>query len=313
MSLWLALVVIAQIINAVVALVDKYIVSARSTVLKPLPYAFWLSVLSAGSIVIFLFDWVRIPIEGLAVPSFRAVASPTLLVASLSIVAGYSYFTALVSLFTSLKDADASDAVPVVGALTACFTLLLSFAFLDAKLTYTIFLGFAFLVLGTLLVSRMRLSWRTLLSVVHAGLMFGVHYVSIKALFLYAPNFDTAFFWSRLAIAFVALSFLLIPEYSYKIINHTREATVRTGALVLGNKFLAGLASILILKAIEHGDVSLVQALGGIQYVFLLIVSMVMGTFTARNIGEAVAPRDVLQKTISVPLIAIGFFLLFSH
>jgi uncharacterized membrane protein len=310
MSLWIVLVIIGQFLNAIVSLIDKYIITSSTVVLRPLSYAFWVSILSSGSIIIFCFSWVRIPVDGIDIPSFAHIHAPSLLVAALSITAGYAFFTALVSYFTALKSADASDTVPVVGGLTACFTLLLAYSFLNVSLSRNFLFGFALLVVGTILVSRFRFTWRTMLSVTHAGLMFGIHYVAIKALFN-ATNFDTAFFWSRLAIVMVALSMLLIPEYYENIIGRTRRAKTRDGAIVLGNKVLAGVVSIVILKAIEHGSVSLVEALGGLQYLFLLVISVVVGPFFARDFGESVTTRDVISKLISIPLIALGFFLLF--
>jgi uncharacterized membrane protein len=310
MSLWIILVVVGQFLNALVSLVDKYVVTSATVVLRPLAYTFWISVLSAGSVIIYCFSWIPVPIEGLDIPSFARIHAPSLLVAALSITAGYAFFTSLLSLFTALKDNDASDVVPVVGGLTALFTLLLSYAFLGTKLSQNFFYGFTLLTLGTLLVSRFRFTFRTMLSTVHAGLMFGVHYVALKGLFN-ATNFDTAFFWSRMAIVFVALSMLLVPDYYEKIVSRTKASHAREGMIVIGNKLLAGLASIILLKAIEHGDVSLVQALGGLQYLFLLIISAVFGRMISQDFGENVAVRDVLHKLVSIPLIAAGFFFLF--
>jgi uncharacterized membrane protein len=114
-----------------------------------------------------------------------------------------------------------------------------------------------------------------------------------------------------MAIVFVALSMLLVPEYYEKIVTRTRQSRARDGAFLIGNKLLAGLASIILLKAIEHGDVALVQALGGLQYLFLLLISAVLGRMIAKDFGENVTLRDVIHKVISIPLIAGGFFLLF--
>lgn len=311
MSLWIVLVIVGQFLNALVALVDKYIISSQTVVLRPFTYAFWVSVLSAFSVGIFFFSWIPVPIPGLAIPSFANIEAPSLLVAALAITAGYSFFTALLSLFTALKQADASDAIPVIGGLNALFTLLLAYAFLDGSgLSGTVMLGFAFLVVGTVLVSRFRFTWKTMLATSHAGLMYGIHYVAIKALFN-ETNFDSAFFWSRLSIAAIALSMLLIPEYYEKVITRTKAAKTRDGILVLGNKLLAGLASIILLKAIEHGDVSIVQALGGLQYFFLLVISVFFGRKLNKDFGENVTRRDVIHKVVSIPLIIIGFFLLF--
>lgn len=310
MSLWITLVVVGQFLQALVALFDKYIVTSETVVLRPLAYTFWISVLSSGSILIYCFSWISVPVDGLDIPSFARIHAPSLLVAALAITAGYSFFTALLSFFTALKENDTSDVVPVVGGLTALFTLILSYLFLNTSLSSTFLYGFTLLTLGTILVSRFRFTWRTMLSNTHAGLMFGVHYVALKGLFN-VTNFDTAFFWSRMAIVFVALSFLLVPEYYEKIVSRTRASRGREGIFVIGNKLLAGLAGIIILKAIEHGDVSLVQALGGLQYLFLLIISAVFGKMVARDFGENVTRRDIIHKSVSIPLIAVGFFLLF--
>jgi len=310
MDLWLGLVIAAQFLMAIVALVDKYVVTSTKTALRPFSYAFWISILSAGSVVVYLFSWVPVPIEGLSIPSFSNIEAPSLLVFALSITAGYAFFSALLSFFTALKSADASDVVPVVGGLNALFTLLLSFAFLDDPLPSNFLYGFVLLVLGTFVISRFRFSGRVVLSVTHAGLMYGVHYIALKALFD-VTNFDTAFFWSRMAIVAVALSMLLIPEYYENVMRHTSKVRTQDGVFVLGNKILAGIASLLLLKAIEHGNVALVQALGGIQYLFLLAFTACCGWVFLSSVGERASKRDLIQKTFAIPLIALGFFLMF--
>lgn len=310
MSLWLLLAIVGQFLNAVVALVDKYIVTSGTVALRPFTYTFWISVLSAGSVIVFCFSWIPIPIDGLTIPSFQNVLMPDLIMFSLAMLTGYTFFTALLSFFQALKEADASDAVPVIGGLTAFFTLIFSHFFLDSKLPTEFFLGFGLLSVGTILVSRFRFSWRVMLSVTHASLMYGIHYIAFKAL-INISNFDSAFLWSRLAIVVVALSMLLIPEYWEKIATRTKEANKRDGFFVLGNKLLAGLASIILLKAIEFGDVALVQALGGLQYLFLLVISIVFGSTLAHDFGENLTVRDMVHKLVSIPLIALGFFFLF--
>ena len=307
MELWLWLVVVAQLFLAGAALIDKYVVSSETTVLRPFTYTFWISILASGSMLIYLFSWLPIPIAGLEIPSFANIQAPTLTVFALAVTAAYAFFTALLSMFTALKTADASDVVPVIGAMSAVFTFLLSYFFLGNTLSPNFFIGFIFLVIGTLLVSTFRLSSHNVLSVMHAGVMFGLHYVCIKALFL-ETNFDTAFFWSRLAIVGIALSMLLIPYYYQKVMIRTRRAKRKDGALLLSSKILGGFASILILKAIEFGDVSIVQALGGLQYLILLGFSACCFN---RTWGENVTLMDVIQKAIAIPLIVLGFFFLF--
>lgn len=310
MTLWLGLVIVGQLLLAISALVDKYIITSDTVVLRPFTYTFWISILSAGSVLVFLFSWLHIPIDGITMPSFVNIKAPSLPVFTLAITAGFAFFMALLSMFTALKSADASDVVPVVGGLNALSTFILGYYFLGTKLPHNFFIGFLLLVVGTILVSRMRLGLRTFFSVAHSGLMFGVHYVAIKALFM-ETNFDNAFFWSRCAIVVIALSMLLVPYYYDKVIERTRAARVRDGAFLIGNKVLAGLASIILLKAIDFGDVAMVQALGGLQYLVLLGFSACCGRMTHKDWGENVDTWDVVQKSIAIPLIVLGFYFLF--
>lgn len=310
MSLWILLVVVAQFLYAIVSLVDKYIVTSERALPKPLVYAFYVSILSAGSIFIYFFSWIPIPHDDISVPSFALLETPTLLVAALSLLAGYSFFYALVSLFSALRHADASDVVPVVGAVSALATFILSYIFLGANLGHMFFSGLLLLVCGTLLMSHFRFTWKTAFSSMHAGILFAIHYVAIKALFI-ETSFDNGFFWSRMAIVLVALSILLVPRYYEKITHQTKATGKRGGMLVVGNKIIAGLASILVLKAVELGDVSVVQALGGMQYVFLLLLGLVLGAKLDRECGEKCGERDWLKKSFATSIIVLGFFVLF--
>jgi uncharacterized membrane protein len=81
---------------------------------------------------------------------------------------------------------------------------------------------------------------------------------------------------------------------------------------VLGNKALAGLAGLLIFKAVELGDVSLVQALAGLQFVFLTLFAILVGHKEPLCcVGEHCEVRARIQKLISMSIIVTGFVLLF--
>lgn len=310
MHISLLLVVVAQLINAIVSLVDKYIVTSPRALPHPFTYAFYVSVLSAGSILVFLFSWVTIPVNGLNVPSFANVEMPGPFVIALSLAAGYTFFQALISLFTALRESHPADVVPVVGAISAAATFVLSWLFLGGLVHKQTITGFLLLVLGTLLISHYRFNMRTVMLVAHAGILYALHFVVMKSLFN-VTSFDNAFFWSRLAIAAVALMTLMVPHYFEKVTQGTKSAHRRGGALLMGNKVLAGLASILVLKAIEYGDVALVQALGGLQYVFLLILGFMFGDALTKSRAHPVPPEDRVQQVISVSVIVLGFFMLF--
>lgn len=312
MESWILLAVGAQVIAAIVALADKYIVSSAAAMPRPLVYAFYTCLLSGAWIVVFLLGMVPATfIATLGIPSLESVVAPTLYVAALSALAAYTFFIALVSLYTALKEADASDVVPVVGAVSAVAAFCLSYVFLGTRLTPNFIVGIALLAVGTFLVSHLRFPFTIALSTLHAGLFFAIHYVTMKGLFD-ATSFDNGFFWSRIALIAVALSTLLVPAYFTKIKNQTKATSGTGGMLIFVTKLLAGVGSILILKATAEGDVSVVQALGGLQFVFLLLFAFLLGNKTPRECGENIScNRDIYHKAVFVGIITLGFFFLF--
>ncbi|MCW9054701.1 MAG: hypothetical protein OQJ98_01845 [Candidatus Pacebacteria bacterium] len=313
MSVWILLVVVAQFLNAIVAVIDKYIVTAR-VVHKPITYAFYVSILSVFAIFVFFFSWVEIPLDGVSIPSIENVGFPNIEILLLSVIAGFAFFGSLVALFTALRDADTSDVIPVVGAFSAIGSFVLSFYFLEFSLTHNFLWGFALLVIGTLLISLFRfLKAQTLLVAIVSGLLFATHFVCLKVLFGYT-HFDNAFFWSRVGIVIPALLVFVLPWIQIHPKKKAMSAEVprkNAIAIILGNKLLAGIASIMILKSIELGEVSIVQALGGLQFVFLLMFAVISGKSLPQACGERCSRYDVWQKIISVSIITAGFFVLF--
>ncbi len=311
MAAWIILAIAAQFLYAIVALLDKYIVTSKNVLPQPFVYAFYVCALSGASIAVYLLSGVPVPLEGVSFPSVRGVEFPTLEVVALSMLTAYTFFYALVSLFTALQKADASDVVPVVGAVSAVGSYLLSYLFLGVQLAPNFLIGVLLLAIGTALVSRFRFTWQVALSSLHAGIFFALHYVVIKGLFN-VTTFDNGFFWSRVGFVVFALSLLLIPAYVDKIFTQTKETGTRAGALVLINKVIAGFASITILKATELGEVSVVQALGGLQYVFIFLFSLALGPYGPSICSEGrCSTREIIHKAIFIAIITLGFFVLF--
>jgi len=311
MFFWIALVVIAQFINAIVAIIDKYIVTSPKAVSRPFVYAFYLSVLSSLSIVVFFFSWISIPHNDLSIPSFANVSWPSPLVFGLSLLTGFVFFLGLIFLFHAFKRADASDVVPVASAVSAIATFLLSFYIFNTELSHNFLWGFALLVIGTILVSHLRFNKKTATFAILSGLFFAVNFIALKEIFL-LTNFDNGFFWSRMGLVAIAFLSLLIPKNYYKVTHQTRKTVKHAGPIVLGNKVLGGLAGLLILKAIDLGDVAIVQALGGVQFAFLLLFAVVLGRRTPHEYGENVTHKDLLHKVVSVGFIIVGLFVLFA-
>ena len=308
---WIFLAVGAQLINAIVAILDKYIVSDTGHMPRPFVYAFYTCLLSGSWIIIFSLGFLPISLPGVTLPSFSNIKAPTLDVIGLAFFASYTFFMALVSMFTALKEADASDVIPVVGAISALSSFSLGYFLLDVHLSPNFVWGIALLATGTFLASRLQFPWKVAMNALHGGIFFGLYYIAIKGLFN-MTSFDNGFFWSRIAFVLFALSLLLVPSYFEKIREQTKTTRKSTGLLVLGNKILAGVGTLLILKATDLGDVAVVQALGGLQFVFILVIGILFARLIPESCGEEGCRDDrVIQKVIFVAIIAIGFLILF--
>jgi drug/metabolite transporter (DMT)-like permease len=309
---WILLAVGAQFLNAIVAIIDKHIVSDEKTFPKPFVYAFYTCLISGAWILVYFISLLPFSFAGLNIPSFSNVVRPTLEVVALSFLSAYTFFTALIAMFSALKDHDASDVIPVIGSVSALGSFGLGYYFLDVTLSPNFILGVALLATGTLLVSRLRFPWKTAMISLYAGLFFALHYISVKGLFL-LTSFDNGFFWSRIAFMFFALTLLMIPTYWDRVREQTKATGNDARFLIFVNKVLAGVSTILILKATDLGDVAVVQALGGLQFVFILL----LGIFVSKGGAHATAhgrynKRAIFQKAIFVAVISLGFLVLFT-
>ena len=309
---WIFLAVAAQFLNAIVALIDKRIVSDEKLLPRPFVYAFYTCLISGAWIFVFFIGLIPLPFIENVVPSFSNVMKPSLEVIALALLAAYTFFFALVSMLTAFTKADASDVVPVVGATAAVASFVLGYFFFDTIISSNFVWGIALLATGTYLVSRFQFNLKTAFISIHAGIFFALHYVAIKGLFL-TTSFDDGFFWSRIAFVFFALSLLMVPSYFGKIKGQTKKTTSQAGFLILSNKVLAGVSTILILKATDLGDVAVVQALGGLQFVFILLFGIFFSLGGAKMpVGEKYTKDSILRKALSIAIITIGFLVLFK-
>lgn len=309
---WILLAVGAQFLNAIVAIIDKHIVSDEKTFPKPFVYAFYTCLISGAWIVVYFLSLLPLPFGGLHIPSFTNVVRPTLEVVALSFLSAYTFFTALIAMFSALKDHDASDVIPVIGSVSALGSFGLGYYFLDATLSPNFMLGVALLATGTFLVSRLRFPFKTAMVSLYAGLFFALHYISVKGLFL-LTSFDNGFFWSRIALMFFALTLLMIPTYWDRVREQTKSTSRDARFLIFVNKVLAGVSTILILKATDLGDVAVVQALGGLQFVFILLLGIFVSKgWMHRTPVEHYDRRAFFQKAIFVAVISLGFLVLFT-
>ena len=309
--IWLLLAAVGEFLNAIVAITDKYIVTDEKVLPRPFVYAFYSCLVTGFWLIIYVFDFIP-GLQHMGLPSLHNVHAPSLEVVAFSLLAAYTFFMALVSMYDGLKHADASDVMPVIGAVSAMSSFAMSVFFLHTTLRGHFLWGLLLLSFGTFLVSRMRFTRNVVFHTIHSGIFFALYYITMKALFV-ATSFDNGFFWSRLMFVLYALSLLMVPAYYEKITEQTKQTTKKGGALVFGNKLLAGVAAFLLLKATALGIVSVVQSMDGLKYVFIVIISLALGRFIPESAGEnEYSTGTLLRKAVYISVIALGLVILFT-
>jgi len=69
----------------------------------------------------------------------------------------------------------------------------------------------------------------------------------------------------------------------------------------------------MILKATDMGDVAVVQALDGVKFVFILLITIFFSSLLPDSAAVHVSkPSEVMRRLLYVLVIAVGYFILFA-
>lgn len=287
---WLYLAVIAYFLEAVVFVVDKFLLSSR--IPSPISYAFYAAIISGVAVVLIPF--------GVTIPPIWHL--------SIALASGVFFFLALVYLYNTIKDIDVLEATPAISAITAVTTILLNLFLLRELINSQSLVAFFFLVIGTLAMSYLHLeNFRVVKNMLLAGVCFGAYFVTLKY-FFNVTNFVDGLFWTRMGLVASALVILLIPGMKAKIFGSLQKSSKRSQSVFLLNKLLAAVAFIILSYSIKIGSVVFVNALQGFQYVFTLIISI----YLVRRLPSIFEKghEGIWRKIIATILISVGFFLL---
>ena len=293
---WLYLVFFANLISAVVVLLDRHLVSDRAYG-KSEVYAFYVGVLS-------IFVIALLPFHVVLKPSFHVIL--------LSIITALSYMVSIIYLYKALRVSDASDVAPMLGAVVALSAYVFNLAFLHETYNGNFLPAFTFLVIGMVLMSYFRFTKKSFFFVIISGALLGFSFIFMKILFT-LTTFPDAFFWSRMANVLAALLLLLIPINRNAILRSFYKTRPRTVYLTFINKAMSGVAVLMIFYAINIGHVSLVNALNGLQFVFLFIFALIFSKKFPKYFDETIlSNHNAFFKVMATFFIVVGYFLLFA-
>ena len=289
--LWLYLALIAYFINAIVFVIDKYLLASH--IPKYHAYAFGVSILSLSSFLLMPFgvSW-----QGLGY-FWTAFSS------------GAAFFVGLVFLYKAIKESDVSIAATQTGAMGAIFTYIFSIFILNETLPSLNLFAFLFLILGIFLLGKVEK--HVFLSAVLAGALFGISYVLLKFSFN-SGGFVNGLFWTRMGFVGSAFLSLCSGHIRKEIKLSYQGVSVKSKFLFVFNKFLAGIGFLVLYFAINLGNVSLINALLGIQFLFTFILVIFLGN-KIPGIKESLDKITLANKLVGIILVSVGFLILFFH
>ena len=299
---WALVALLGYFFSAIAAVFDKYLLSDR--IPTPAVYAFFVSLFSLFALGFIPFGFQQSDVQ----------TTVTLLLSGMLFVYG------LVAFYAAIKRHEISRVAPLVGTVISLVAFLAVFVpgmSGESHVGAQAILALIFLIAGGLLISfDLPLRKRDHLSryIFVAGLLMGGSLLLLKEGYTHT-NFQTGLVWSRLGMTLAGLTLLLIPLFREQILAqlrgfaHRSSRATSTGALFLLNKMTAGIASFLIAYAISLGAVSFVQALSGMQYVFILCLMLPLSLRYPGIFGERLFFWDWFQKAVAVVIIGSGLWL----
>ena len=303
---WVYIAISAYFLAALNSVIDKYIL--KSSVSKPLVYAFYVGLFSIFSIALtpFGFEW----------PGFVQFGS--------AIFAGMVFLLALISFFTVLRVSDVSRVVSIVGGVTPIFILLLSSIIFGSVLSINEYYALIFLITGTILISIQHNPKFSIFQIhkhsfirntevaVLSAFLFALFFVSAKYVFE-NQAFISGFVWTRIGSFIAALSILLIPSVRKSIFYTTKAVGIKVRYLFVVNKTLAGISFFMLNYSIAIGNATLVNALGGVKYVFLLVLVFFLSVLRPNILHEEFSLFIIFQKSSAIVLIFFGILILSGY
>jgi drug/metabolite transporter (DMT)-like permease len=296
---WILITISAHLLNAVVLVIDKHLVS--NTVLRPVAYTFYSGVFQIGFLLL-------IPIIGFTFPEARYLI--------IGVLNGALFILALLVFYKAIQLSETSRVIPIVGGAVPIFTFFLSFIFLGERLSAAQITAFILFVFGGILMSIKVDNGRLIIIkgfyfAILAGFLFAVYYTLTKFLFLNTEFFD-GFILLQFG-GFLGALALLISANNRKIIFSTPQTIKKkTAFLFIPNKILAALAAVMIFYAIsiEESSVAIINSLQSAQYVFLLIFAFILSKKLPDLYNEQVGRKVIMKKLLAIFLIGIGLVLL---
>lgn len=292
---WLFIAIAAYLLNAIAATIDKFLLS--NDIPHPAVYTFFINLL--GGLGIVLAPW------GLTFISWDLFL--------VVVLAGILGVSSLWFFFKSLVLQEASRVVPIVGGIQPILIFGLARFIIGETLTPIQILAVILFIVGGYLISyesgKKKSSKLWLMYAVIAGLLFGGLHFTSKYLFEHL-DFVNGFVWPRISTMVIALLFLLNAKFRKTLKKNSKNSKSVSKGLFLVGQTAGASFFILINYAISLGSVTIINALQGVQYVFVFLMVTIISFINPKLLREKITHKILIQKVFALILIVLGIVLL---
>ncbi|MEK7097983.1 MAG: hypothetical protein AAB906_03995, partial [Patescibacteria group bacterium] len=151
---------------------------------------------------------------------------------------------------------------------------------------------------------------RLVMNSVISAFFFAAYYVLMKYVYMHQP-FIGSFVWSRMGTFLGVLVILLVPSWRRLIKKHRGDASkTKNLEFFLVVRLFAAIAFIMLNWAISLGNVAMTNALQGVQYLFLILLVLVLSSRFPHFLKEELGGGVLLQKIIGAVLVSLGLWVL---
>lgn len=295
---WFLIIILAYLFFSFASFGDKLVLQRSK---NPKLYVFYVGSLS-------LLALILVPFADFSLPDSTSLF--WIILASLVFISG------LYALYSAVEKFEVSRVVPIVGALQPIFILFLSWAFFGFSIMGTgNFLAFFILLAAGAIIAfekKFELTKSLLSLSLSSSFLIASSFIFLKMVFIGQP-FLNGIIWVGIFNFLFALTFLLDPNFKKELFTQKSALNKKTVLLVVLTQSAGGLAGILQNLAIYLAPVSslaIINALRGVQYVFLFLITLIFSYLFPKILKEEVSIRTIIQKSISIFLIAVGLAIL---
>lgn len=326
--MWFLFAVISYFLFSLVVVLDKYFLD--NPVPNPKIYLFYTSVSSVVFLAFIPFGFY-VPNAGVIVLNF--------------ITAGF-FVLSLLALYYSFKLDEASKIISSVGGLTAAFIYFINYYILNKKYFFWNLefsagngnpinsfkiLGILFLVFGSLFILinfvrenkgekkfKISINLKTFTAIILTSAFSAAFFILIKFVYIFQP-FISGFLWVKIGIILFGFIFLFFRDVrigffrTFISLYYKKRKSFSAPIIFINKIILGGVANIFQNAAVAiapFGNIGLIKSLEGTEYVFVLFTAYIFSKKYPKILKERTEPEILVQKIISVLIIACGILLL---